>query len=87
MIEVATRCQWDVHVFPNILFEYVQTALTFLTHLTAKLQFNVQLHCFDSVIIFAVGILAVDMYFLGVSQLNMTCNQLNSHMEKNFGKH
>jgi len=58
-----------------------------LSHLTAKLQFNVQLQCFDSVIIFVAGILAVGLCFLGVSEPKMACNQLYSHVEKNSGKH
>jgi len=58
-----------------------------LSHLTAKLQFNVQLQCFDSVIIIVAGILAVGLYFLGVSEPKMIRDQLYSHAEKNSGKH
>jgi len=58
-----------------------------VSHLTAKLQFNVQLQCFDSVIIIVAGILAVGLYFLGVTEPKMTRDQLYSHVEKNSGKH
>jgi len=56
------------------------------SHVTAKLQFNIQLQCFDSVIIIVAGILAVGLYFLGVSEPKMTHDQFYSHVVKNSGK-